>query len=411
MNILIITQKIDKNDDVLGFFHDWVGEFANQYEKVSVICLEKREFSLPQNVTVFSLGKDQLKNKYKKLKILKKLIYTFNFYKLIWQLRCEYDLVFVHMIPLYANFGAPVWRMLGKKTSLWYAHGHVSLALRIAEKLVDVIVTSTPEGCRLPSEKVKIVGQGIDVEKFSQPSKSSKTKIKNNDIQENGIELKNIAQDKANFNDSVRDKSQINDAVRSKFIFTEVARDRGLFEIISIGRIAPVKDYETLIRALELVVKKYKQKKVYLKIIGAALLDDHEHYFRKLKRLVQEKGLEKYVEFTGSVPFVKITKHIATANLMTSASRTGSMDKVMLEAMSFGLPVITCNVAMKEILQKHKETLMFNVGNYKKLAELIVDFINMKSEDRKKIGKKLRAEVVKNHSLKSLVKKIKKCVE
>jgi len=39
MKILILTQKIDKNDDILGFFHGWVAEFAQHCEKVTVIAL------------------------------------------------------------------------------------------------------------------------------------------------------------------------------------------------------------------------------------------------------------------------------------------------------------------------------------------------------------------------------------
>ena len=37
MNLLLITQKIDKDDPILGFFHRWVEEFAKHFE----IYLEK----------------------------------------------------------------------------------------------------------------------------------------------------------------------------------------------------------------------------------------------------------------------------------------------------------------------------------------------------------------------------------
>lgn len=47
MNLLIITQKIDQNDDVLGFFHRWVEEFSKYCELVIVICLQKGEYDLP----------------------------------------------------------------------------------------------------------------------------------------------------------------------------------------------------------------------------------------------------------------------------------------------------------------------------------------------------------------------------
>ena len=46
MKLLIITQKVDINDDNLGFFHDWIKEFARQVENVIVICLQKGEYKL-----------------------------------------------------------------------------------------------------------------------------------------------------------------------------------------------------------------------------------------------------------------------------------------------------------------------------------------------------------------------------
>jgi len=56
MKLLIITQKVDINDDNLGFFHRWLEKLASRFEKLSVICLAEGEHHLPSNVAVFSLG-------------------------------------------------------------------------------------------------------------------------------------------------------------------------------------------------------------------------------------------------------------------------------------------------------------------------------------------------------------------
>ena len=58
MKLLIITQKINQADDVLGFFHGWIEEFAHQVESVVALGLENGEHRLPQNVKVLSLGKE-----------------------------------------------------------------------------------------------------------------------------------------------------------------------------------------------------------------------------------------------------------------------------------------------------------------------------------------------------------------
>ena len=50
MKLLICTQKVDKNDSVLGFFHRWIEEFAKHCEKVTVICLQKGDDDLPAKI-------------------------------------------------------------------------------------------------------------------------------------------------------------------------------------------------------------------------------------------------------------------------------------------------------------------------------------------------------------------------
>ena len=39
MRLLVLTQKVDREDDVLGFFHEWLRRFSAQCEAVEVICL------------------------------------------------------------------------------------------------------------------------------------------------------------------------------------------------------------------------------------------------------------------------------------------------------------------------------------------------------------------------------------
>jgi len=72
MKLLIVTQKVDKNDDILGFFHGWIAEFAKHCEKITVIALGVGEYDLPRNVEVLSLGKEGGKSRLK---------YILNFYK------------------------------------------------------------------------------------------------------------------------------------------------------------------------------------------------------------------------------------------------------------------------------------------------------------------------------------------
>lgn len=283
MKLLILTQKVDKNDSNLGFFHKWLEEFAKNCEKLTVICLYKGEYDLPENVKVLSLGKE---------KGVCRLKYLFNFYKYIFKYKKDYDNVFVHMNQIYMILGGAWWKMMKKRIALWYAHGGVSNSLKVAEKITNIIFTSTPSGFRLKSKKIRIVGQGIDVNIF----KSDKEK-----------------------------------------------RDKNIFKIITVGRISPVKDYETLISAVEIVKNKINNLKV--EIVGDACTEDDKKYLSGLKELVKTKSLEDVINFIGPLSNEQVVSYLQSANLFVNMSYTGSLDKAILEAMSCGCLVLTCNEA------------------------------------------------------------------
>jgi glycosyltransferase involved in cell wall biosynthesis len=343
MKLLIITQKVDINDDVLGFMHDWIAEFAKVCERVTVICLEKGEFDLPNNVKVLSLGKEIGRSRIK---------YVCNFYKYIREEKDNYGKVFVHMNQQYVLLGGLFWKIWHKRISFWYAHGSVSMSLKIAERISDVIFTSTQSGFRTKSNKVKVVGQGIDVKKF-------KPELKKENV--------------------------------------------GIFRIITIGRISPVKDYETLIKAIEISVEGGVKPEV--KIIGGIGMPEQEKYLEDLKEMVKDKKLERVINFFGAVPNKNIVQYLQSSDLFVNMSYTGSLDKAILEAMACGLPVLTCNEALIDVLGKYQEMLVYSKGDYKSLAEKMTFFMNIDKSSLEKIKIDLREIVIKDHSLGGLIKK------
>lgn len=257
------------------------------------------------------------------------------------------------MNPIYVILGGLFWRICGKKINLWYAHGSVSFSLRIAEKLSNIIITSTISGFRLKSKKVYVVGQGIDVEKFKQEDK-----IQNDDI----------------------------------------------FRIISIGRISPVKDYETLIKAIDILEK--DNTKISVEIIGGVGLSSQEKYLFKLKKMVEERDLGYVVSFVGAISNRDIVRHLRNSNIFVNTSHTGSLDKAVLEAMAVELPIVTCNEALSSVLGGFSDLLMFTKGDSVELSKKIKFIANMKNSDRINLGQNLRRIVKENHNLVSFVNKI-----
>ncbi len=339
MNLLIVTQKIDRNDDVLGFFHRWVEEFAKHCEKITVICLYKGEYDLPKNVKVLSLGKENGASRWK---------YVRRFYCYIWQERKNYDSVFVHMNQVYVILGGLLWRMWGKAVSLWYAHKSVDLKLCIAEKITHIIFSVSKESFRLSSKKLQIVGHGIDMEQFN---------------------------------------------------ILEKKKDPNIFSILTIGRISPAKDYEVLINAIELLKKEGLNFRV--DVVGDVGTPEQKEYFERIKNSVSEKGLDRMITFVGSVRHRDIGNYLQKADLFVNMSHTGSVDKAVLEAMASGIVTITCNEAF--FTDQFRDILRFQKRDSENLTLKIKHIMSLGSDERSALRSRLRNTAMKDHNLETLI--------
>jgi len=333
-NILIITKRVDEDDQLLGFFIDWIKGFASKFGKINIFCLEKGSFDLPGNAEVISLGKD---------KKLPKIAWLFNFYKNGWKRRNEYDAVFVHMNAIWAVVGAWFWHMLGKKVFLWYAHKTITWKHRIAEKLVDGIFTSTPEGFRLPSKKLAIVGQGINVDLFR----------------------------------------------------PDLSKRPTFLALLSVGRIAPVKNYETLIEAAKLLNN--RQADFFVTVVGAPAVEGDEVYEQRLKNRVKTLGLESRFNFVGKVSNRNLPSYYQSHHIYINLSRTGSLDKTIVEAMACGCTVLSSNDSAVQFLPPE---LVVSDKDSEQLARKIQEVAG------RDYGRQLREYVVENHSLDKLIEKI-----
>lgn len=157
MKLLILTQKIDQNDDVLGFFHGWLKELSCHYEIIVAVCLEKGEVLLPKNVKVLSLGKEKKRSR---------LMYIVNFYRFIWTERKNYDAVFIHMNQEYVLLGFLAWKILGKKIFLWRNHPHGSFTTRLAVAFSDKVFCTSQYSYTACFKKTTLMPVGVDTDFF-----------------------------------------------------------------------------------------------------------------------------------------------------------------------------------------------------------------------------------------------------
>lgn len=344
MHLLIITQVLDTEHPILGFFVRWIEEFSKHCTSVIVVCLQEGKHALPKNVRVLSLGKE---GGVSRLKYLKR------FYQYIWRERKNYDAVFVHMNQIYILLGGLLWRLLGKRVALWYAHGSVPFSLLLSIPLVHTVFTSTKYGFRSKTRKLRIVGQGIDLLQFP---------------------------------------------------YREHDAD-DVFRAITIGRISPVKNLEILIDAVALT--HLRGLSCRLTVVGDADGPLARAYKHRLIEQVRGRDLESSVTWKGSQPHEVIPSLLAAHDVFLHASKTGSLDKTVLEAFAVGTLPITCDATLShELPDDLKSICITSSGDVESYVRALMNIHALSATESDRLRLAGRQYVEKNHSLEQLVPRI-----
>ncbi|MCW8966767.1 MAG: glycosyltransferase family 4 protein [Candidatus Pacearchaeota archaeon] len=190
----------------------------------------------------------------------------------------------------------------------------------------------------------------------------------------------------------------IPNGIRKKFFTEKQGKEKK--QILYCGRISPVKNIETLIKALYLL----KDKSIKLKLLGKVEPD----YLPKLKNLITKLKLQKQIELVNEV--YNINDQISALNeskIFALPSLREAMPQVLIEAMSRAKIVISSNTdGGKEIIENKKNGYLFQIGNSEELAKLIKENI----KGNKKIQEQAKKDS-KKYPWEKLIKKYEKLIE
>jgi len=139
--------------------------------------------------------------------------------------------------------------------------------------------------------------------------------------------------------------------------------------ILSVGKIKPQKGYDVLISSFKKVY--FIHKDWELKIIGP--IEDQE-YFKKLKMLIDELKLNDSVKLLGNVDEKTLEEEYKKASIFCLLSRDESFGIARVEAMSYGLPVITTTAGCGEQFSKYG-SIIVPIEDTEKSAEAMLKLI------------------------------------
>lgn len=320
MKIVFVTQAVDPSHPVLGATLAKISALAARCDEVVVLADRVDETALPSNVRARTFAAtSQLQRGARYIAALTP------------ELLDRPVAVIAHMAPIYAVLAAPLTKPLRVPLLLWFTQQAAGNALRNAERAVDVVLTVDRRSVPLASPKVRAIGHGIDV----------------------------------------------------AAIPCVPERRPPLRRLLGLGRYAPVKGWETALRALA------ELPEATLTIHGPQLTDADRAYRPQLERLAESLAVRERVTFGDEVAYANVPQLLGLADAVVNATRGNSADKVVYEAAAACLPVFAASPVFDALLP---ETLRFHADYPSSLAARIREYEGG-------AGRDLRERVEAQHSV------------
>ncbi|MEM2484603.1 MAG: glycosyltransferase family 4 protein [Candidatus Caldarchaeum sp.] len=138
-----------------------------------------------------------------------------------------------------------------------------------------------------------------------------------------------------------------------------------VFMVLTVCRLVPEKGVQTLLESLALLRREVPR--VLAVVVGAG------PYGRRLEELAAELGVSSLVRFAGYIPNQELNRFYSAADCFVLASLEESFGYVLLEAMLYGLPVVSTETwGPSEIVVRGETGLLFKPGDAAGLADALM---------------------------------------
>jgi glycosyltransferase involved in cell wall biosynthesis len=343
MRVVFITQAVNREDPVLPHTPRWIEALATRpdVERVAVLALRTGRAALPANVDVYCFGRSN------------RAAALAAFYRGVARaLRSRPDVFFVHQGGPYPGLLLPVRLLARIPVVQWKTHGVISRAMTFyARRCDDLVFTATPASFPLRLPNVRVVGHGIDTEAF-RPAAAPR-----------------------------------------------------VGDLIAVGRIAPMKRVEEMVRAVEHANRTYGAA-YRLDVYGPTLPGDGA-YAARVERLIDRLGAGDRVRLHGPVRHDRLAGLINGHRAGLNFTGHDAADKAALEVMACGLPVVSTNASIAELLPPSVAPLV--VADWRSTeaqGAAIHALLARPDAELAALGARLRAVIVAEHGVDRLFDRI-----
>jgi glycosyltransferase involved in cell wall biosynthesis len=197
---------------------------------------------------------------------------------------------------------------------------------------------------KIPAHKIKVIHNGVDINKFKPASDKRKTK-------------------------------------------TQLGLNPDDLAIVSVGRLYARKGLFTLIESMPAVIKRFPRAKFI--ISGKGQSDE----MAKLNLHAERKGVKDNIVFTGYTPDRELPKLYQAADVFAFSTFYEHHPFAILEALATGLPVVTTTVGgIPETIKSEQNGLLVKPFNPKQFSDAILYLLEHPSE-AVEMGRKARQTV------------------
>ena len=169
--------------------------------------------------------------------------------------------------------------------------------------------------------------------------------------------------------------------------------------VLFVGKLTPAKGVEYLLKAAKEVVEKKPEAKFVL-VGPVSFLEEGKNPWDELR---SELDLEKNVIFTGGVSFKKLLEAYSSADIFVLPSLKEAFSTVVLEAMSFRLPIVASRIPGISEAVSPENGILVGKRNIKQLSNAILRLLENKKE-RVKMGENSRKKIIEEFTIERAAK-------
>jgi len=156
--------------------------------------------------------------------------------------------------------------------------------------------------------------------------------------------------------------------------------------LLAVGSLTRRKDFDTLLRAIRILVDRYSEREFFVNVIGD--LEKDKCYSAEMLEKARALSLSNHVAFRGRMDASRLFDFYARSDIFVSTSLHEGFGMAIAEAMYHHLPVVATNCgAISYLVQDGVNGFLVPPGDYGKLAERIVRLLESE-QLRKNMGDK-----------------------